>query len=90
MKFRLKRLSPFPSPGSAKFCFGGGLKLYFAKHQYLEDLGVGGRVVLKWFLTKQDKGVMDWITPAQDRDVAGCCEHASESLGSVNCRGFLD
>jgi hypothetical protein len=33
---------------------------------------------------------MDWITPAQGRDVAGCCEHASEYLGSVNCRGFLD
>jgi hypothetical protein len=34
--------------------------------------------------------VMDWINPGQDRDVAGCCEHASESLSSVNYRGFLD
>jgi len=33
---------------------------------------------------------MDCISPAQDKDVAGYSEHASESLGSVNCRGFLD
>jgi hypothetical protein len=79
MKVRLKRLFPFPLPWQCNVLFWGGLKLYLAKHQYLEDLGVGGRVVLKWFLKKQDKGVRDWITPAQDRDVAGCCEHASES-----------
>lgn len=74
--------------GSIKLLFwGGGLKLYFAKHHYLEDLGVDGRVVLKMVL-EENRTRESWT--GSIRDVAGSCEHASESLGSVNCRGFLD
>jgi hypothetical protein len=45
---------------------------------------------IKMELKEIGQGDMDWISPAQDRDVAGCCEHVSESWGSVTCRGLID
>jgi hypothetical protein len=37
------------------------------KGDHLEDLGVDGRIILKWILEKWHGG-MDWIDLAQDRD----------------------
>ena len=34
---------------------------------HLEDLVIGGRIILKWVFRKLDDG-MDWIDMAQDRD----------------------
>ena len=34
----------------------------------LEDPGVGGRIILRWFFREWIGGVMDWIDLAQDRD----------------------
>jgi hypothetical protein len=34
----------------------------------LEDLGVGGRVILKGMFKKWGGGVMEWINLARDRD----------------------
>jgi hypothetical protein len=34
----------------------------------LEDPGVDGRIILKWIFKKWDRGGMDWIDMAQDRD----------------------
>jgi hypothetical protein len=41
---------------------------------YLEDLGLDGRIILRWIFRKWDGG-MDWIVLAQDRD---------------RCRAFVD
>ena len=34
---------------------------------HLEDPGVDGRIILKWFFEKWDRD-MDWINLARDRD----------------------
>jgi len=33
----------------------------------LEDLGIDGRIILRWIFRKWDGGGMDWIDLAQDR-----------------------
>ena len=38
------------------------------KRDYLEDLGVGARVILKWIFMKWDGGV-DWADLAEDREM---------------------
>jgi hypothetical protein len=35
---------------------------------YLEDVGLEGRIILKWIFEKWDEGTMDSIDLAQDRD----------------------
>jgi hypothetical protein len=35
--------------------------------KHLEDVGVEGRIMLKWICKKQDEGI-DWIFLAQGRD----------------------
>jgi hypothetical protein len=52
----------------------------------LEDLGIDGRVILKWIFKKWDGG-MYWIDLAQ---VVGCCEFGNEPSGSIQCEEFLD
>ena len=34
----------------------------------MEDPGVGGRIILRWFFRKWDVGGVDWIDQAQDTD----------------------
>jgi len=53
---------------------------------HLEDLGVDGRIILKWIFKNLDGG-LDWIDLAQ---VAGSCECGNESLGSIKFEAFLD
>jgi hypothetical protein len=52
----------------------------------LEDLGVDGRIIIKWIFKELDGG-MNWIALAQDRDR---CECGSEPFGSIKCEKFLD
>ena len=34
----------------------------------MEELGVDGRIILKWIFKNWDKGDVDWIDRAQDKD----------------------
>jgi hypothetical protein len=49
------------------------------ERNYLEDLGIDGRIILKLMFRKQDEG-MDWIGLAQDRDRWRAVVHAVINL----------
>jgi hypothetical protein len=57
----------------------------------LEDLLVGGRVILRRILKKYDgwgRGLDS--SGAGEGKVAGCFEHGNEPSGSIKCGEFLD
>ena len=60
------------------------------ERDHLEDLGVDGRIILKWISKKQD-GVrrLDWFCSDQGQ-VAGCCEQGNELQGSIQFGEFFD
>jgi hypothetical protein len=55
---------------------------------HLEDLGLDGRIILKWILKKWDGGGMEWINLAQETD--GACEFGNVPSGSIKCGELLD
>jgi hypothetical protein len=55
----------------------------------LEDLGVDGRIILKWIFIKWDRSI-DWIDMAQDRDRWWARKGGNEPSGSIICGEFLD
>jgi hypothetical protein len=59
---------------------------------HLEDLGIGGRIILKRIFERLDGGRgMDWIDVAQDMgQVVGFCECGDEPVGSIKCREFVE
>ena len=49
-----------------------------------EDIGVDGRIILKWVFKKWGREA--WT----DVQLAGACEYSNEPWGSMKCREFLD
>jgi hypothetical protein len=57
--------------------------------EHLDDLGIDGRIILKWIFKKRDRG-MSWIDLAQNRNRwAGSCEGGNELLNSISYVKFL-
>jgi hypothetical protein len=58
------------------------------ERDHLTDLGIHGRIILKFILMKASKGT-EWIPLAQDRDQwSGSCKQGREHLGSMKSRKF--
>ena len=62
-----------------------------SEREHLEDLGVDGRIILRWIFSKWDGGI-DWIDLAQDRDGWGWgnSKRGNEPSGSIKRGKFLD
>jgi hypothetical protein len=41
--------------------------MHLKERDHLRDLGVNGRIVLKWIFKKWDEGTMDYTAMSQDR-----------------------
>ena len=57
---------------------------------HLEDLGVGGRIILKWIFRKWDVGVRTGSSWLMIGTGASTCECVNEPSDSIKCREFLD
>jgi len=61
------------------------------EREYLGDLGLDGRIILRWIFRKWAVGGMDWIELAQNRVRCwGTCECGNEPSCSTKCGEFLD
>jgi hypothetical protein len=58
------------------------------ERDHLKDLGIDGRIILKWILNKLDGKA--WTGLIWLKIVAGACEHSNEPSGSIKCGEFLD
>ena len=57
---------------------------------YLKDLRVDGRIIFKWIFKKWHGGHgLDWSGSGQEQ-MTGCCVWGNETLGSIQCKGFLE
>jgi hypothetical protein len=57
---------------------------------HLGDLGVGGRINLKWILKKWDGGTWTGLSWLRIWKVAGSCECYNKPPGCIQCGEFLD
>jgi hypothetical protein len=55
----------------------------------LEDLGVDGRMLLKWIFKKWDVGHGLDRSDSGQGQVAGSCERGNEHSGFIKCGNFL-
>ena len=60
------------------------------ERDHLEDLGVDGRITLKWIFRNWMEGCRMDLSGLGQEQVAGCCEGGDEFSASVKCREFRD
>jgi hypothetical protein len=60
------------------------------ERDHLEDLGVDGRIILKWIFKKWDGEAWTGLIWLRIGQVAGACYCANKPLGSTKCGKFLD
>jgi len=60
------------------------------ERDHLEDLGIDGKIILKWLFEKWDgEHGLDW-SGSQKGQVAGYCECGYEPLSFIECEKILD
>jgi hypothetical protein len=57
---------------------------------HLEDLGVHGRIILKWIFKRWDGEAWVELIWLRIRQVVGACEFGYEPSGSIKFGEFLD
>jgi hypothetical protein len=57
------------------------------KRDHLEDLGIEGRIILKWILNRIVKLRVDASGSGQEQK-AGCCQYGNKPLDSIKCMKF--
>jgi len=60
------------------------------ERDHLEELGVDGRIILKWIFRTWDGGTWTALIWPRTGQVAGSCKHSNEPSGSIKFREFLD
>ena len=57
---------------------------------HLKDLGIVGRIILKWIFKMWDEEAWAGLIGSGQGQVAGACECGNEPSGSITCREFVD
>jgi len=60
------------------------------ERDHLEDLGIDGRIILRWIFRKWDRGHELHRAGSGLGQVAGSCECGNELSGSIKCGEFLE
>jgi hypothetical protein len=62
------------------------------ERDHLEDPGVDGRIIIRWFFSKWDGGGGHGMDRAGSGygQLVGSCKRKNEPSGSIKCREFLD
>jgi len=58
--------------------------------RHLEDLGIVGRIILKWIFKMWDEETWTGLIDSGQGQVAGACECGNEPSGSTKCGEFVD
>jgi hypothetical protein len=63
---------------------------HLRERDYLEDLGIDGRIIFKWIFKKFDGEACTGLLWLRIRQMTGDFECGNEPSGSIKCGEFLD
>jgi len=75
---------------AGEFTYRVAMRVDLREGERLEDLGLDGRIILKWFFKKWDGEAWTGLIWLRIGTGGGCFECGNEYSGSIKCREFLD